>query len=118
MTAAEHLEQQHARAVDVRAQVERPSLHLLRAHVARRAQDLAVTGAVGAVDMLCNAEIDDREAAVLAEHEVLRLEIAVQDALLMDVAEREHQLAEQLQRLFRRERPAVEALVKVASAEK
>jgi len=37
-------------------------------------------------------------SAVVAEHQVLRLEIAVQDALLVDVAEGEHQLAKQAQR--------------------
>ena len=56
-------------------------------------------------------------ARVLAEHQVLRLEVAVQHALLMDVAEREHQLAEQLQRLFRSERAIGQAAVEVAAGE-
>src|SRR5258705_2988908 len=91
----EHLEEEDARAVDVGAQIEHPALHLLRAHVAWRAEDLARIGAVDRrVDLLRDAEIEYGERAVLAEHEVLRLEVAMQDSLFVDLAEREHELAE------------------------
>ena len=113
--ARQHLVEQHSGAVDVGTQVDRCAAHLLRAHVARRAQHLAVAGAIDRIDVLGDAEIDDGQAAVGAEHQVLRLEVAVQHAVLVDVAERVHQLAEDLQCLVGRQRPAAEPLHQVAA---
>ncbi len=117
MGAGQHLIEKHAGAVDVGAQIERNAAHLLGTHIARCAEDLAAPGAVDRVDMLGDAEIEDGQAAIGAEHEVLRLQIAMQHALLVDVAEREHQLAEDLQRLVGLDRLVAEPLVQVAAIE-
>ena len=61
---------------------------LLRAHVVRRAEDLAVSVIAGRrAHMLRQAEIDQRERAVLAQHDVSGLQVAVQHA------DRVHRLA-------------------------
>ena len=77
-----------------------------------------MAGAVCRIDVLGDAEIDHGEAAVGAEHQVLGLEVAVQDALLVDVAQREHEVAKQAHGFLRRQRLAAEPLVEVAALEK
>ena len=79
--AGEHLEHDDSQAVQVAALVDRLAMTLLRAHVVRGAEDHAGVGDVERQRcVLGQAEIDERDAAVLAQHDVAGLEIAVQHA--------------------------------------
>ena len=93
--AREQLVQQHAQRIDVAASVDVQPAHLglFRAHVQRRAdhlRELRVDRAVGEllVDRLGDAEVDDlghRLAVVRRHQHIRRLDVAVDDSLLMRV---------------------------------
>ena len=76
-----------------------------------------MTRAVDCVDVLGNTEIDDRKAAIRTKHEILRLEIAMQDTALVYIAQREHKFPEDSQRLVRCAGPPCEPLVEIAAVE-
>ena len=87
---------------EIRAPVELAAERLLRAHITRRAQHLADLRAqhlafragAFAIGQARDAEIEDLDrAAVLAQHDVGRLDVAVDDAERVRVAERVGQLA-------------------------
>jgi hypothetical protein len=65
--------------VEVGARVDALALRLLRRHVVRRADDVAVRERAGVRGQRCDAEIEDLPRAALAQHHVLRLEIAMHD---------------------------------------
>src|SRR5256886_11747195 len=74
----EHLEQDDAEAVQVAARIDRLPVALLRAHVVRRAENRAAVGHIPRQrGILGQAEVDERDAAVLAQHDVAALQIAV-----------------------------------------
>ncbi len=91
MTAGGHLVEHHADREDIRAVIDRLALELLGRHVGQRADDHADAGrgrrhrlgciAVGfrAVE-LDKPEVENTHAAVVADHHVPRLEVAVDDA--------------------------------------
>ena len=91
--AGDHLVEHAAQAVDVGSGVE-VSLAgaLLRAHVRRRAHDDAGAGetvvTAGRADRAADAEVGDQRVAVLAEQDVLRLDVAVKDTMAVGVIER------------------------------
>ena len=111
--AGEQFVEQHAQRVDVAAGVDVQAAHLglLGAHVQRRADHLAEAGEerlLGQLltDGLGDAEVDDlghRHAVVQRDQDVGRLEVAVDDPLLMGVLDGLADRDEQLQPLARRE---------------
>ena len=95
-----HLEEDDAEREDVRAQVERPPLHLLGRHVRHGAHDDAFLrlhlgrqpGAVGGGGRgrfhLGQTEVEHLDPPAAAHHDVGRLQIPVDDALLVRRPER------------------------------
>jgi hypothetical protein len=102
--AAQHLVDHDAEAVEVGARVDLLAEALLRAHVARRRQQLAGDRqrAVHA-KVLGEAEVDDHRTAVGSEQDVRRLEIAVHDPPGVDGVEGAGDLQRQAQRRARRQ---------------
>ncbi len=91
MAPVDHLGQDHAEGKKVRSHVERQALDLLRRHVVGRADDHAVCGQLGGVDFargrvgrrqildpLREAEVHDLHVALLGEHDVGGLQVAMQ----------------------------------------
>ena len=105
--AGEHFVEHHAQRVDVRAVVHVCGLlDLLRRHVVRRAHDLPVAGERGVAaasrpEDLGDAEVGDLHPALLVEQDVLRLDVAVDDAFVVRELERLADLRDDRQRLAR-----------------
>ena len=87
--AREHLVGQAARGVEVGALVDRAALDHLGGHVGERPADAACAAGV-----LHQAEVHQLDGAVEPHADVGRLEVAVHQAALVDVAEGEQELAE------------------------
>ncbi len=95
LLAREHLVEDRPEREDVRAVVDRESLHLLGRHVARGPHDrpgLRVALVRGSarllarsdgLDPLRQAEVEDLDVAVPADEEVLGLQVPMDDALLV-----------------------------------
>ena len=90
----EHLVQQHAETEHVAAMIDLPAARLLGRHVGDRAehqpgigvglgQRLAARVAAQRVDQLSQAEIDDLGMTIFRQHHVGRLEIAMDDPLVV-----------------------------------
>jgi len=80
---------------------------LLRAHVVRRAEDGAAVGEVEHErQVLGEAEVDQGDAAVVAQHDVAGLEIPMQHSRAVDGGERASDRGREPQRLSRCERRA------------
>ena len=87
--ARQHLVEDAAQAVEIAALVGRLRMALLGAHVVRSAENLARARDRGMQPhLLRQAKIDQRERAVVAEHDVRGLQIAMQDAGSVDRRER------------------------------
>ena len=107
--ARQQLVEQHAQRVDVRPRVDVQAAHLglLGAHVLRRADHLGVAGeerllGEPLVGGLGDAEVDDLGhglAVVQRDQDVGRLDVAVDDSLLVGVLDGVADLDEQLQPL-------------------
>src|SRR4029079_1175394 len=97
--AGEDLEQDQAEGVDVALRRRRLAGQQLRRHVLRRAGErrAAVGGRGG------DPEVGDADVAVAVEHDVGRLEVAVNDAALVRGGDAGAQLAGDVDRLVRRE---------------
>src|SRR6185369_352291 len=83
---------------------------LLRAHIIRRAEDLACARhrfSLGIIDELGYTEVDDADAVFgsggLSKQNIARLQVAVDDASGMSVAQTEAKLDKYFQRLFQRD---------------
>ena len=76
----------------VGAEVERPALDVLGRHVRRRAEQLAGHGQPLEVDHVRDAEVHQLHDAVGPDHDVLGLDVAVQDAAGVRVGERARDL--------------------------
>ena len=94
----QHFVEHDARGVDVRARVRAVAPRLLGRHVVHRAERL-LRERVGGVGEAGDAEVSDLDAAVAKHHDVLRLDVAVDDAARMRVRERLHDLRDEVQRL-------------------
>ena len=94
----QHFVEHDARGVDVRARVCAVAPRLLGRHVVHRAERL-LRERVGGVGEAGDAEVSDLDAAVAKHHDVLRLDVAVDDAARMRVRERLHDLRDEVQRL-------------------
>jgi len=88
--ARKHLIQHAPQRVDVGARIEGALAGgLLRAHIARRAHDQPGVGqAARLVPRSCDAEVGDEGRSVGREQQVLGLDVAMQDAVLVRVLER------------------------------
>ncbi|GAC1538487.1 MAG: hypothetical protein NVS3B10_02990 [Polyangiales bacterium] len=101
--AGEHLEQQHAGAVQIAARIERAPLDLLRAHVRDRPRD-QVPGLAG--DRLGDARdpvVGELGDAVDAQQEVVGLDVAVDDPERVRRRQRAEQLLEVVPRPVERQ---------------
>ena len=102
----QHLVEDDAQRVDVGPVIDlqRP-LHLLRGHVVQRAHHLPRPGqrevAGVAAQQLGQAEVGDLHAALAVQQDVLRLDVAVDDALLVGVLQGVADLRHDPQRLLR-----------------
>ena len=92
----EHLVEDDAEAVEIGARVERLALRLLGTHVVRRAaQHAGARAAVAGQQAARQAEVDEHHAAVVAQHDVRRLQIAMDDAGLVHHLERARDFLEE-----------------------
>ena len=78
--ARDHLEEHRPQGVDVGPAVDVAAVRLLRGHVLRRPDDDPGAGDAAGVERAGDAEVHDLGVAVLVDHDVLRLEVAVDDA--------------------------------------
>ena len=93
----QHFVEHDARGVDVRARVRAVAPRLLGRHVVHRAERL-LRERVGGIGKAGDAKVGDLDAAVAQDHDVLRLDVAVDDAARMRVRERLHDLRDEMQR--------------------
>ena len=100
--AGEHLVADEPQRKDVRALIQLLAQRLLGRHVLHGAQQRAGLGHAVAFDGPCQAEIHDHDAAGVFHHDVLRLEIAVQDAGAVRRFQRGANLLQDLHRLIGR----------------
>ena len=118
----EHLVEDDAEREDVGAMIDRLRADLLGRHVGRRAEhhaglglvrvagrELAVSSAAIGARHLGQAEVEDLHAAFAGEEDVLRLEVAVDDALVVRGREPARDLDRVVDRLARRHRRPVDS---------
>jgi hypothetical protein len=119
----QHLEQHATESPDIRPLVDWLSARLLRTHVRRRAEDRAVDGAgdcrrglqqVGtgpvATHRLCDAEVEHLYDTLGCDLDVGRLQVSMDDALLMRGLEGVGNLRGDRQGVDERQRPASDPL--------
>ena len=82
-----HLVKDDAERVDVGAGVDRLALDLLRAHVFRGPDHDPRPGDALPLERAGDTEIHDVDAAALVDHDVLRLEVAVDDAVAVGLGQ-------------------------------
>ena len=88
--AGQQLEQHAAKTVHVAAAVQRFAANLLRRHVAPRAFDRLLDAQETqqtAFGPLGDAEVDQFHVAVVVDQEIVRLDVAVNPALLVQVVQ-------------------------------
>ena len=85
-----------AQRINVAATVERLRLGLLGTHVVRRADRHSGPGQLAARRRLRDAEVGDHRVPVLIEHDVVGLDVAMDDFLLVGVGERAAHFGEDL----------------------
>ena len=96
--AGEHFVQHHAGGVQVAAGVDVAATRLLRRDIVDAAQGLLGHGALGVGDA-GDAEVGHLHAAVPEDHDVLGLDVPVDDAPAVGVAQRLEDLTHEVQRL-------------------
>src|SRR5207248_8269688 len=109
--ASKHLVENHARGEEIRAHVRRLAADLLGRHVADGAEDraaLRVQRLADRLEELGDAEVENLQPPVAREEEVGRLQVAVDDALVVGRAQPLRELSCQLGRAARNERPPPE----------
>src|SRR5258708_3592937 len=104
--AGHHFVEHDAQRKNVAAAVDGAALHLFRRHVAGRAHD--VRGLLDGAELqnLRRAEIRDLDGIVGGEHEVRRLDVAVDDVAFMRELQRAASLLHDAQRARQRKRMA------------
>jgi len=116
--AREHFVDDHAERIEVRAMIDRLRLvHLLGSHVTQGAERHAGEGECHverfAAQQLGQAEVGDLHAALFVEEQVLGLDVAVHEALLVRVFEGVANLRHDGQRLGGREPARLEKLPEI-----
>jgi hypothetical protein len=97
--AGHQLVEHHAEAVEIGAPADLLAAPLLRAHVARRADERAFARELGAGrERVRDAEVREETRPVGTPQDVLRLDVAMHDAVAMRVVERTGDLAHDPQR--------------------
>ena len=88
--AGKHLVENHAHGINVGAAVAALAFHLLRRDVVRRAEGGGEVGIGEAArrGVAGDAEVDQLDVVVVVDHDVFRLQVAVDDAVGVDVVER------------------------------
>ena len=80
--AGEHFVKHRPKAIQVAARVQRGRIDLLRAHVLRRADGFTEPGQRRhGVELFGDAEVHQRNRSILAQHDIGRLDVAMDDAL-------------------------------------
>src|SRR5690348_11523606 len=106
-SARQHLEHDHSEAVEIAARIECLCVTLLRTHVVRGAEDHAgVRDIERKRRILGESEIDERDRAILTQHDVSRLQIAMEHPGRMYGGECLRHRHRKAQRLPRAERAA------------
>jgi len=114
--AREQLVEHAPEGIDVGLFVDRLPAGLLRRDVVARAHDRPGDRHPVDVDCMGDAEISDLRPPVAVEEDVLRLDVAVDEALVVREGEPARDLQRQLDRLANRQRPfAVDELLQVLS---
>ncbi len=92
MLPGEQLVEHHAGAVDVAGRLHTPALRLLRRHVGDGADQIAVAGERVGAHQMGDTEVHHLDVAVLVQHDVLRLHVAVHDPLSVRAGDRVQKL--------------------------
>ena len=92
MSPGQQLVQHHAGGVDVAGRLDAAPGRLLRRHVGDGADHVAVAGERVRVHEVGDAEVHDLDVPPVVEHDVLGLDVAVDDALAVRVRERVEEL--------------------------
>ena len=109
---------QDADGEHVGAKIERPPLDVLGRHVRRRAEQLPGHRHALLVDDLRDAEVGELDEPVVADHDVLGLDVAMDDAELVRVLERARHLAgDHLRDLGERQRRVGEEVLERAAVD-
>ena len=96
--SGEHLIKHHAGGIDVAAGVRPVAPCLLRRNIVDGAKGFLCQG-LGGIRQTGDAEIGHLHAAVPQDHDVLGLDVPVDDATAVGVAEAPHDLGDEVQRL-------------------
>jgi hypothetical protein len=102
------LEAHDAQTIDVAPAVHVGGPRLLGAHVVRRTHRHARAGELGVASAAGDAEIGDHAAAGVIEEHVVRLDVAVHDALAVRIAQRARRLGKNPAGLGGGQRPVLE----------
>ena len=95
--AVQQLVQDHSQRVDVSRGIDRVAFDLLGRHVGRRADHAAGGGQpVLVVDQLGDSEVEDLGLAPVRDQDVVRLEVAMDDLVVVRDTDRRQQLLDQV----------------------
>ncbi len=110
--AAQHLLRDRTEGEDVAARIGRLPAHLLRRHICGSPHHLARVGAqpIHAFGQFGDTEVEDLQSALHGDEQVLRLEVAVDDALGVGRSKPRGELQSQIQCLDGCERTARQCL--------
>jgi hypothetical protein len=113
----DELVQHRAERVEIRAAVDALSAQLLRRHVRGRAEERARRGEARAIRRERDAEVAELGAALVREPDVVGLEVAVDEPVLVHEGERVEHVARDGDRAVGAERPFCELRAHVAAGD-
>jgi len=106
--AGQHLVEDDAQGVQVGAGVAAPGHALFGGHITQRAHQRPGDGVLGGPDDLGDAEVGQDGLALLAEHDVGRFQVPVDDAGLVGIAQSGEGIDQDADHFARRHAPAVD----------